>query len=130
PADPMRGLAHLKRSTMVSKAWMPNARPQCRCQAPQPRSGAPLGAGLDSGTPDAAQSALPSIALPCSAPPQMILHRGRSTHGTSASVSNLHQLDGRDHVRYLRSFGEPIPIGSLRLVTHLRHSSKRESYFI
>src|SRR5262249_19387883 len=57
-ADPMRGLAHLKRSTMVSKAWMPNARPQCRCQAPQPRSGAPLGAGLDTGTPDAAQSAL------------------------------------------------------------------------
>src|SRR5262249_60938357 len=33
---------------------------------------------------------------PCSAPPQMILHRGRRTHGTSASVSNLHQLDGRD----------------------------------
>jgi transposase-like protein len=96
PADPMRRLAHLKRSTAVSKAWMPNSRPQCRCQAPQPRSGAPLGAGLDSGIPDAAQSGLPSIALPCSAPPQMILHRGRRTHGTSTSVSNLHQLDGRD----------------------------------
>jgi integrase len=26
----------------------------------------------------------------------MILHRGRRTHGASASVSNLHQLDGRD----------------------------------
>src|SRR6516164_3795062 len=77
---------------------MPNARPQCRCQAPQPRSGAPLGAGLDSGTPDAAQSALPSIVLPCSAPPQMILYRGRRTHGASAPVSNLHQLDGRDLV--------------------------------
>src|SRR5215467_12456487 len=73
---------------------MPNARPQCRGQAPQPRSGAPLGAGLDSGTADAEQSGLPSIALPCSAPPPMILHRGRRTHGTSASVSNLQQLTG------------------------------------
>ena len=107
----MRGLAHLKRSTMVSKAWMPNARPQCRCQAPQPRSGAPKAQGLIGGTADAAQSALPSIALPCSAPPQMILHRGRRTHGASASMPNLHQLDGRDlrhglsRDEYLRRWG-------------------------
>jgi hypothetical protein len=51
PADPGRShappsLAHLKRSTAASKAWMPNARPQCRCQAPQPRSGAPQAQGL------------------------------------------------------------------------------------
>jgi putative transposase len=47
-ADPMRGLA-LERSTAASKAWMPNARPQCRCQAPQPRSGAPKAQGLIAG---------------------------------------------------------------------------------
>src|ERR1700745_955414 len=42
----MRALAHLKRSTAASKAWMPNARPECGCQAPQPRSGAPKAQGL------------------------------------------------------------------------------------
>jgi len=41
---------------------MPNARLERRCQAPQPRSGAPKGAGLDSGVPAAAQSVMPSIA--------------------------------------------------------------------
>src|SRR5205814_8716080 len=41
---------------------VPKRRAQCRCQAPQPRSGAPSGAGLDSGTAPAAQSAMPSIA--------------------------------------------------------------------
>jgi hypothetical protein len=33
PSDPRQipcGLAHLKRSTAASKAWMPNARPECR----------------------------------------------------------------------------------------------------
>src|SRR5438309_5696346 len=33
----MCSLADLKRSTAASKAWMPKLRPQCRCQAPQPR---------------------------------------------------------------------------------------------
>ena len=47
---------------------MPNARPQRRCQAPTPRSGAPLGAGLDSGAAAAAQSAMPSIAPAAAAP--------------------------------------------------------------
>ena len=36
PSDPLR------RRT----AWMPKARPECRCQAPQPRSGAPKAQGL------------------------------------------------------------------------------------
>jgi hypothetical protein len=34
------------RSTAPSKAWRPNARPRCRCQAPPPRSGVPLAPGL------------------------------------------------------------------------------------
>jgi hypothetical protein len=39
-------MTHFKRSTAPSKAWMPNARPKWRCQAPQPRSGAPKAQGL------------------------------------------------------------------------------------
>jgi hypothetical protein len=42
----MRRVTRFKRSTSASKAWMPNARPQCCCQAPQPRSGAPKAQGL------------------------------------------------------------------------------------
>ena len=42
----MRRVTRFKRSTAPSKAWMPNARPQCCCQAPQPRSGAPKAQGL------------------------------------------------------------------------------------
>ena len=40
---------------------MPNARPECRYQAPQPRSGAPKAQGC-SGAAAAAQSAMLSIA--------------------------------------------------------------------
>jgi len=42
----MRRLTRFKRSTAASKAWMPKLWPQCRCQAPQPRSGAPKAQGL------------------------------------------------------------------------------------
>src|SRR6516162_7042423 len=42
----MRRVTRVKRSTAPSKAWMPNARPQCWCQAPQPRSGASKAQGL------------------------------------------------------------------------------------
>src|SRR6516162_10177885 len=42
----MRRVTRFKRSTAPSKAWIPNARPQCCCQAPQPRSGAPKAQGL------------------------------------------------------------------------------------
>src|SRR5215472_15300867 len=45
----MRRVTRFKRSTAPSKAWMPNARPQCCCQAPQPRSGAPKVQGLIAG---------------------------------------------------------------------------------
>jgi AraC-like DNA-binding protein len=39
-------MTRFKRSTAASKAWMTNARPQCCCQAPLPRSGAPKAQGL------------------------------------------------------------------------------------
>jgi hypothetical protein len=42
----MRRLSRFKRSTAASKAWMPKLRSQCRCQAPQPRIGAPKAQGL------------------------------------------------------------------------------------
>jgi hypothetical protein len=42
----MRRVTRFQRSTAPSKAWMPNARRQCCCQAPQPRSGAPQAQGL------------------------------------------------------------------------------------
>src|SRR5262249_39822343 len=54
------------------------------------------GAGLDSGLPDAAQSALPSIALLCSAPTADDFAPRPPHPCASASVLNLHQLDGRD----------------------------------
>jgi hypothetical protein len=92
----MRGLAHLKRSTAPSKAWMPNARLQCRCPAPQPRSGAPLSAGIDNGAVAAAQSPMPSIAARRRTDRSQPFQRRRCLHGASASVPNLHQLDGRD----------------------------------
>src|SRR6516225_4025862 len=47
---------------------MPNARPECRCQATQPRSGAPKAQGLIAALLVAAQSAMPSIAILWSAP--------------------------------------------------------------
>src|ERR1700749_1804530 len=47
---------------------MPNARPQCRCQAPVAAQRCAEGAGLDSGAVVAAQSAMPSIAILWSAP--------------------------------------------------------------
>src|SRR6516165_22460 len=93
-----RVMTRVKRSTAPSKAWMPNARPQCWCQAPQPRSGAPKGAGLDSGTVAAAQSAMPSIAACRRTDCKQHFHWRRPIRRSSATVPNLHQLDGRDRV--------------------------------
>jgi hypothetical protein len=64
------------------------------------------GAGLDSGAAVEAQSAMPSIALPCSVIDGTRFHQGRRTLGASAPVSNLHQLDGRDLIDH-RSFDLP-----------------------
>src|SRR5436190_15141475 len=44
---------------------MPNARPEGRCQAPQPRSGAPKAQGLIAVLRPQHKSTMPSIATPC-----------------------------------------------------------------
>ena len=55
------------------------------------------GAGRDSGTATAAQSAMPSIALPYGGPiPGDFPTRLPQPVARLNSVSNLHQLDGRD----------------------------------
>jgi hypothetical protein len=72
---------------------MPNPWPERRFQAAQPRA---EGTGLDSATPDVAQSAMPSMALPFNARTAGQSPQRSLTGGASASGSNLHQLDGRD----------------------------------
>jgi hypothetical protein len=54
------------------------------------------GAGLDSGAAVEAQSAMPSIALLLQCTDRTRLSTHGRIHGASPSVSNLHQLDGRD----------------------------------
>src|ERR1700730_12357296 len=56
------------------------------------------GAGLDSGTAAAAQSAMPSIPLPATASTADLLSTNAAAPAVPQlpSVSNLHQLDGRD----------------------------------
>jgi hypothetical protein len=56
------------------------------------------GAGLDSGAAAAAQSAMPSIALPATASTADLLSTNAAAPAAPQlpSVSNLHQLDGRD----------------------------------
>src|SRR5690349_3899434 len=49
------------RQTAAMTAPMPGARPRCRGQAPEPRSGAPKAQGLMAAIAVAAQSNLPSI---------------------------------------------------------------------
>jgi hypothetical protein len=56
------------------------------------------GAGLDSGAAAAAQSAMPSIARLPLHRFRRLSHQRRCTGGASASLVNLHQLDGRDHL--------------------------------
>jgi hypothetical protein len=77
-------------------AWMPKARPECRCQAPQPRSGAPKAQGLIAALrPQHNPPCRRSRSLPPRQPP-ITFHQRRCTRGASPSVSNVHQLDGRD----------------------------------
>jgi hypothetical protein len=58
------------------------------------------GAGLDSGAPAEAQSAMPSIAALTIASTADLLSTNAAAPAVPQlpSVSNLHQLDGRDHV--------------------------------
>src|SRR6516164_8308441 len=55
------------------------------------------GAGLDSGTVAAAQSAMPSIAARGRTDCKQYFHWCRRIRRPSATIPNLHQLDGRDH---------------------------------
>jgi hypothetical protein len=57
------------------------------------------GAGLDSGAPAEAQSAMPSIAALTIASTADLLSTNAAAPAVPQlpSVSNLHQLDGRDH---------------------------------
>src|SRR5262249_3467998 len=74
---------------------MPNARPQWRCQAPQPRSGAPKAQGLI-----AALWSQPNPAcrrsLQTAAPTQTTVTGAVALMATSAPAVKLHLLDGRD----------------------------------
>jgi len=96
----MRGLASVTRSTAPSNGMDAQRSAGVPLSSPAAAQRCAEGAGLDSGAAVAAQSAMPSIAVPWSATHR----RGLSTHahhtrGASASVSNLHQLDGRDPLR-------------------------------
>jgi hypothetical protein len=68
-------MTRFKRSTAASKAWMPNARPQCCCQAPQPRSGAPKAQGLIAALRPQHNPPLPSIAATVAMTADMISTR-------------------------------------------------------
>ena len=97
PADPMRGLASSKRSTAPSNGMDAKRSAGVPLSSPAAAQRCAEGAGLDSGAPAAAQSAMPSIALPATAPTARSLSTNAPVpDGASASVSNFHQLDGRD----------------------------------
>jgi len=111
-------VTRLKRSTAPSTAWMPNARPQCRCQAPQPRSGAPKAQGLIAAlrpqhNPPCRRS------LPAAAPTANNISTGADAFIFSAAVPNLHHLDGRDQKERRRmdefTSTPPFPFGLARL---------------
>jgi choline dehydrogenase-like flavoprotein len=80
----MRSLA-LKRSTAPSNGM--NAKPAAGVPLSSPAAAQRCaeGAGLDSGASAAAQSAMPSIALPAAARTADDFDQGRHTHGASAS---------------------------------------------
>src|SRR5262250_864482 len=91
----MRRVTRFKRSTAPSKAWMPNARPQWRCQAPQPRSGAPKAQGLIAALWSQHNPAC-RRSLQTAAPTQTTFTGAVALMATSAPAVKLHLLDGRD----------------------------------
>jgi len=64
----MRGLAHSKRSTAPSNGMDAKSSAGVPLSSPAAAQRCAEGAGLDSGAAAAAQSAMPSIALPATAP--------------------------------------------------------------
>ena len=99
----MRGLANSKRSTAPSNGMDAKSSAGVPLSSPAAAQRCAEGAGLDSGAPAAAQSAMPSIAPlpPADRRPPITFHQRRCTRGASASVSNLHQLDGRDQAAHV-----------------------------
>src|SRR5215468_9702127 len=74
---------------------MPNARPQWRCQAPQPRSGAPRAQGLIAALWSQHNPAC-RRSLQTAAPTQTTFTGAVALMATSAPAVKLHLLDGRD----------------------------------
>src|SRR5215472_6274990 len=77
---------------------MPNARPQWRCQAPQPRSGAPKAQGLIAALWSQHNPAC-RRSLQTAAPTQTTFTGAVALMATSAPAVKLHLLDGRDPQR-------------------------------
>src|SRR5438874_12145070 len=108
----MCSLADLKRSTAASKAWMPKLRPRRRCQAPQPRSGAPQAQGLivvlrPQHNPPCRRS------LPATAPTAANLSTDAAALvAPQLPVRNFHQLDGRDPPMQARSAAGKADLGA------------------
>ena len=85
----MRGLADFKRSTAPSNGMNAKRSAGVPLSSPAAAQRGAEGAGLDSGAPDAAQSAMPSIALLCSI-------TDRRPLSTKAAVPMAPQLQSRN----------------------------------
>jgi hypothetical protein len=92
----MRGLASFTRSTAPSNGMDAQRSTGVLLSSPAAAQRCAEGAGLDSGAAVEAQSAMPSIALLLQCTDRTRLSTHGRIHGASPSVSNLHQLDGRD----------------------------------
>jgi len=94
----VRSLANLKRSTAPSNGMDAKSSAGVPLSSPAAAQRCAKGAGLDSGAAAAAQSAMPSIALPATASTADLLSTNAAAPAAPQlpSVSNLHQLDGRD----------------------------------
>ena len=92
----MRGLAHFTRSTALSNGMDAQRSSGGLLSSPAAVQRCAKGAGLDSGAPDEAQSAMPSIAARRRTDCKRRFHWRRPIRRPSATVPNLHQLDGRD----------------------------------
>jgi hypothetical protein len=121
----MRGLANPKRSTAPSNGMDAKRSAGVPLSSPAAAQRCARGAGLDSDAPDAAQSAMPSIALLCSVTDRIPFHQGRRTSGASASVSNLHQLDGRDRLDKCLECRTRLPESGLEEVARQRTSRRQ-----
>ena len=82
----MRGLADFPRSTAPSNGMDAKRSSGVPLSSPAAAQRCAEGAGLDSGAPDAAQSAMPSIATPAASPTADHFHLGRCACAASAQT--------------------------------------------